>query len=333
MNIRRIFLTGIGTCLLLSGCGSSDNSYSTVADQGTYNTEISDVEMDYVGLTGSTQESESENGGSVNSDASNENLNQVMSQEKMIYKTYIDAETLTFDRTYADLKALLNKYDCIISNESISNDGSSYMNSGYRSSRNGYTTEREAYVEIRVPAANYTTLLENVEGLGNVTSKDSSATNITRSYYDTKAELAAYEEEYLQLQKLLELSGDMSDILSVTEQMTQVRSEINRLNSNIQNMDIDVAYSYIYLTLTEVVEYTQPQVGRSTETFWDRFKNNFEDTYTGFLDFLEGFLFFIIRVIPYAVFIAIIVFVYRKTPLHRMFKKKREEKKQEKLKP
>lgn len=340
-NIGKNLLAILTTSLLITGCGSSDSANYSVnggyyngltADEVVYDsdymTESSEMEMGDKGLSGSTVTGSGDSNSGTNTSDTNKLK---MSQEKMIYRTHIEAETLNFDTTYADLKALLNKYDCVISNESISNDGRSYMNSGYRSSRNGYTTEREAYIEIRVPVANYFGLLESVEAIGNITSKDSSATNITRSYYDTKAELEAYEEEYAQLEKLLDMAQEMSDVLVITDQMTNVRSRINKLNSSLQNMDLDVAYSFIYLTLTEVVEYTQPEYGRSQKTFWDRFKNNFEDTYEGFLDFLEGMLFFIIRIIPYAVLIAIVMFIYRKTPLYRWFKKKSEAKRARKL--
>lgn len=338
--------------LMATGCGS-DKSASVESFNGNYavdmkgnydsapmysgsmaESEMYDMDMGALGLTTQQKfEVETENGTTDHTgttDSSNSDK-VVLSQEKMIYRANVSAETLNFDESYAKLKSLLDQYGCIIANENITNDGNSYLYSGYRNARNGYTTEREAFIEIRVPSDKYSTLLENVESLGNVTAKNSNATNITRAYYDTQAELKSYQEEYQQLEKLMATATEMSDILEITNQMTMVRATINRLTSSLQTMDLDVAYSYINLTLTEVVEYTLPEVKKPKVTFWDRFVSNFEDTYTGFFEFLEWLLFFIIRVIPYAVLFGGIYLVYRKTPLYRKNKERKEAKRQNKL--
>ncbi|MGN0160322.1 MAG: DUF4349 domain-containing protein [Lachnospiraceae bacterium] len=352
---RRFFTVLMATGLFVTGCGAtkftedmSRDEYASEMMNGSYGVAMQDsvskgdfalqnvenMGLSYEGMMADEGEMSSSTTGegfnpAQNTEGTASDSPVLLSQEKMIYRTNITAETLTFDETYAGLKQLLSRYDCIIANENVTNAGNSYMYSGYKNSRNGYTTERECYIEIRVPVENYKNLLENVEALGNVTSKNSNATNITRSYYDTQAELRAYEDEYIQLEKLMATATLMEDILEITDQMTMVRSQINRLKSNLTTMDMDVAYSYINLTLTEVVEYTQPEVVRPTLTFWDRFVHNFEDSYTGFLEFLEEFLFFIIRILPYVILAGILYFIYRKTPLYRRNKERRERKGQQ----
>lgn len=330
-------LAAFTLCIGMAGCGAANQSTDSAVSltySNSKSVEYGNADMAEGGVmadtAGESLSLSQGTGTTAGVAAATTSTTSIMSQEKMVYRTYLNEETLNFDETYAAVKELLNKNGCIIANENVSNDGNSYMSSGYRSSRNGYVTERQAYMEIRVPAANYNLLLENIVSVGNVISKETTATNITRNYNDTMAELAAYEEEYAQLQKLMEMSGNMSDILEVSNQMTSVRSRINQLKSLIQNMDNDVAYSYIYLTLTEVVEYTQPETTRVKKTFWDRLKNTVADSWNGFLSFCEGLLFLIIELLPYAIIAAIIVLIYLKTPLHRRRKECRELKKAKK---
>ena len=84
-------------------------------------------------------------------------------------------------------------------------------------------------------------------------------------------------------------------------------------------IETDVAYSYVYLTLNEVREYTQP--APSTDTFGDRLLETLKETGSGFVSFLEGLLFLIIHLAPYLVLIGITAFVIVKAVRYRKGKK------------
>ena len=77
----------------------------------------------------------------------------------------------------------------------------------------------------------------------------------------------------------------------------------------MNNIENDVAYSYINLDLNEVREYTEKPVVEETDTFGQRLKETLSDTWSGFLRFLEFLLFVAIRLMPYALFVALIVFI------------------------
>ena len=77
----------------------------------------------------------------------------------------------------------------------------------------------------------------------------------------------------------------------------------------MNNIENDVAYSYIHLTVNEVREYTEKPVVKKTDTFGQRFKNTVSSTWENFLYFLENLLFVLIKMLPYLLLIGIIIFI------------------------
>jgi predicted lipid-binding transport protein (Tim44 family) len=73
------------------------------------------------------------------------------------------------------------------------------------------------------------------------------------------------------------------------------------------------------------MEYHYTQQPSKTNTFLDRLKNTIKSSATGFLSFLEGLLFLIIRLFPYLVIIALIRLIFGKQI--KAAKEKRREKK------
>lgn len=89
-------------------------------------------------------------------------------------------------------------------------------------------------------------------------------------------------------------------------------------------MDTDVAYSYVNINLTEVMEYRQDD-STMKNTFLTRLKKTFVSTWTGFLKFLEVALFMVIHLIPYAILAALVYLLICK-PLKKWKQKRRQKK-------
>lgn len=73
---------------------------------------------------------------------------------------------------------------------------------------------------------------------------------------------------------------------------------------------MDVAYSYVNIGISEVMEYRQDSEPVRRNTFADRLKNTLWSTGRGFVSFLEGILFLVIRLSPYILIIAVICFAF-----------------------
>jgi hypothetical protein len=102
---------------------------------------------------------------------------------------------------------------------------------------------------------------------------------------------------------------DQNKAVSIEQELTNIQIEIARIKTRMNNIENDVAYSYINLNVNEVREYTEKPVVKKTDTFGQRLGNTLSGTWHTFLDFLEGALFFIIRVLPYLLLLGIFTFI------------------------
>lgn len=288
-----------GTGVLGFG-GSSDNK----ADSGVSSEEIEEI-VDEMEDDVDTEETPSKN--------NNSNTNVVLVDEKLVYKCTVEIETLDFDSSYTALQDLMTKYKCIIASEEFSDEEISYLYGSYSYGYDGYKSGRVDKIVIRVPSANYKAFVSEYGKLGNVTSKNQTVSNITQDYYDTTSQVEGLKAQMERLEIMLSQATEIEDMITINQAITELQYEINQLTTYIRTMDSDVAYSYVTLTLKEVLEYSEVEQPVKTNTFLDRLKNQCIDTWEGFLEFLEDLLFAIIGLIPAIVIFGIIYIIVRIT--------------------
>ena len=96
----------------------------------------------------------------------------------------------------------------------------------------------------------------------------------------------------------------MEDIIILEDRLTEIRYQIESLQSTLNNWDRQVSYSTVYLDLTEVQEYTpEPYVQPS---FWQRLYGALKDGLEGVRYFLEGLLLFLAEALPTLLVLAVI---------------------------
>lgn len=300
-----------------SGSTSSDIAYSTNDSYG-FSSEYKGNSYDYEETveTDNYNEVDKENTESENTDNktnNNSNSNIVLVEDKLVYKCYVDIETLDFDKSYAALQDMMEKYNCVISSETFGDESISYFYDSYYSSSSKYKTGRTDEIVIRVPSANYKSFISEYGELGNVTSKTQTVDNITQEYYDTTSQVEGLKAEMERLEIMMSQATEIEDMITINQAITELQSEINSLTTYIRTMDSDVAYSYVTMSLREVLEYSEVEQSVKKNTFIDRLKNQCVDTWKGFLNFLENLLFAIISLIPAIVIIGIIVITIKIT--------------------
>ena len=95
---------------------------------------------------------------------------------------------------------------------------------------------------------------------------------------------------------MMEQAASIEDMITIEQRLTEVQTELNQARSNLANMDTDVAYSTVYLSLTEVVRYSDPV--RKT-TFFERTRSTSSKSIHGFLIAMELLLDVFIYIFPY----------------------------------
>ena len=169
--------------------------------------------------------------------------------EKIIYSADATVETTEFEQTLEKLQALVQQYGGFIESSSI--NGSNY----YSQSR-GYSNSRSAYYTIRIPSARFTELMGSLSTLGNVPYTHSYTENITSRYYDVQARLTAYQTQEQRLLEMMEKAETVSDIIVIEDRLTELRYQIENLQSSLNNWDRQVNYSTVNINVSEVTVFT-----------------------------------------------------------------------------
>ena len=237
------------------------------------------------------------NGGSniiLPDDSQGKDVAEARLDEKLVYTCNMTLETIVYEDTITALRSLIKQYDGIIQQENYSDSAPDWYYTNYRKT-NGTLT---AYIVVRIPSAHYREFLAGIEGQGKVVSSDQSVENITRRYSETQTTISSLETQEKRLLEMMETAETIDEMLAIEDRLTDVQNELQILRNRLSEMDTDVAYSTVNLTIREVIEYTPEVDPVKTLTFGDRLKNTLEESWDTFTDFLEGLLFFVIRATP-----------------------------------
>lgn len=235
--------------------------------------------------------------------------------DKIIYSGEAEVETRDFDDSIAKLMEMLEQYGGWIESSSLS--GANY----YSISR-GNSGNRSASYTLRIPSQHFETVMNSLSEIGNVPYTYTYSENVTAQYYDTQARLTAYETQEARLLEMMEKAETVSDVITIEEKLTELRYQIESLQSTLNNWDRQVSYSTLRVGVTEVGEYTpQPQQSYLQE-LWQALTGAFKNLGSFFKDFLV----FLVSAIPTIIVLVILFFVFR--PVYRKVKARRKAKRE-----
>lgn len=132
---------------------------------------------------------------------------------------------------------------------------------GYIVDSNIYKTSNEnglelpqAHITIRVPAETLTTTLEKIKSLvqdpaADVLSENRSGQNVTKEYTDQKSRLKNLEDAEAQLREIMASATRTEDVMSVFNQLTQIREQIEITKGQIKYYEESAAMSAVDITI------------------------------------------------------------------------------------
>ncbi len=267
--------------LLLSGCGASGNAAKsspkeefavseekasdTAAAGGAF---LSDGMSDDVIVDSGSQEMD---GGESGAAKAPEMQNV---ERKLIKNVNMEVETETFDSLLAAILEKTKTSGGYIE-ESYTYNGSSY----YGNSR------RNASLSIRIPAERLEEFLTAVSDVSNVISRNDSVTDVTLQYVDLDSHKKVLQAEQERLIALLNEAETIEDIISLESRLSEVRYQIESMESQLRTMDNQVSYSTVYLNINEVAKLTPVKEQSVGEKIATGFKRSLSDIGTGLADF------------------------------------------------
>ncbi len=114
----------------------------------------------------------------------------------------------------------------------------------------GGPLRQRATIAIRVPQAEFSSVLLQVEGLGSVQDTTQGSEDVSERFIDLKARLDSALREEKSLLALLEKASAVSEVLAIERELARVRSEIERSQGQLNFLERRVALATITVTLS-----------------------------------------------------------------------------------
>lgn len=234
-------------------------------------------------------------------------------QTILLRSASIDLETLSFDTDMDRVKALLEGAGGWVE----------YQSTYGEPLADNPESGRYAYMRLRVPEAALDGMIADLHGIGVVKSMESTAEDVTDSYYDVQGRLAMYTAQRDRMTELLAKAEDMTDIIEIEGRLSELQYTIESLQGRLNNWDARAQNAMMSVTLTEVAregEYVRLSLGQ-------RIREGLDQSLLALRAFLADVVVFLVIAVPYLLPLLIIVAVctgcYR---AHQKRKKKEHEK-------
>lgn len=219
---------------------------------------------------------------------------------KLIYSADVTVETTDFDGSLGKVDELVARFDGWIESSSI--NGANYSDIS-----RGRSSARSAYFALRIPGERFDELIGSLTDLGNVPYSHVYTENVTAQYYDVQARMNAYRTQEARLLEMMEVAEDVEDIILLEDRLTEIRYQIESLQSTLNNWDRRVSYSSVYLQLNEVREYT-PDTPIQLR-YGERLSRAFRDGLSSVGSFFREFLLWFVEALPTLMILAVLLVV------------------------
>ncbi len=310
---KRQVLAAALSVLFLTGCGSAGTmSYTQTAAANAKSYEMAEEAAaeesvaypaaEYDGGAGMSYDMAYTEEGALEQETVE--VPQASAQRKLIKTVDISTETEQFDILVPALQAKVEQLGGYIEEISVYNN-TSYHYEGRVEALRG------ASMTARVPKESLDDFLAQVEEQSNVVSQSERVEDVTLQYVDLDSHKRVLVSEQERLIELLAQAETVEDLIAIEGRLSEVRYQIESMESQLRTYDNKIDYSTVYLSISEVKKYTPPQ----DITVWQRIGNGFvrslEDIGNGICDFFIGFLIHIPYIILWAVILIVSVLIIR----------------------
>ncbi|MCI9313653.1 MAG: DUF4349 domain-containing protein [Lachnospiraceae bacterium] len=306
--IRIVAAAGV-SAVMLSACGSGESH--SAATTMKYESAV-DTAADYdsggngysAGAIAEFSETATQEGAEAGYDdaAAEESGTQLqqgaLAGRKLIKNVNLNVETEQFDVLLPNLQKRVTALGGYIE------DMSSYSrNDNYSADFQGTKYLRYASMTVRMPKENLDAFLEEVGEQTNVVSRSESVTDVTLQYVDLESHKKALTTEQDRLLELMEQAQTVEDIIAIEGRLSEVRYQIESMESQLRTYDNKIDYSTVYLSIDEVERYTPTE----EVTTGQRIRTGFMDSLKGVGKGLSNFgIWFVIK-LPYLILWAVIL--------------------------
>lgn len=287
-----LFLFLLLFALILSGCHADSSS---VRLNGSASGEKSDAYLSEEVGSGEwkTEDSAGDFGDSSLS------IGAVVPSRKMIYQVAYRIQTLDFDASLSAIDALAVEFGGYTESSEIFG----------RSIQSSRSQLRSATLVLRIPADRLNSFFGRVSSIGTITGESLSSQDVTLQYVDIDARLKTLQQQEERILALLAEATDLQAVLEIEQTLSDVRYQIESYTSQMKQLDSQIAYSTVSISLSEVAVLTEPK--DEPQTFGERLAETFRSSTLrlrdGFRAFAIWFLGNILEILLWLLLIALVV--------------------------
>jgi hypothetical protein len=236
MNRRRtrtVATVLVALMAVLAGCGGAAQGGGSGGDSGA-------VSSDAAYERGATAQPEAtpmaaQSGGSSGEASSMQSID----SRALIRTGRVTLEVTDFERTEANLTEL------------VESRGGFVSDTRQRQQRVGDRTYLTGTVVLRVPSERFAETFSDVQAEGEVIESSTSTEDVTEQLVDIEARLNNLRAQRDRLRTLYEQANDTEAVLQVERRLSEVQTEIERLEARKQALERQVAYSTITVDIRE----------------------------------------------------------------------------------
>ena len=277
----------------ITACGSGQSKNFAVEETAAVTAMDSNSQSDYgeAPAPGSRDGAEYEG---LNSESGS--MTAIPAGRKLIRTVSMQVETDTFDQLLQSITAKITELGGYIEQSDITGSSLNYR---------GEPTPKNAQLTARIPDDRLSGFITVVEDSGNVTNKSESTEDVTLKYSDVESRKKSLEIEQERIWQFLERAESIDTVISLEERLSEIRYQLESMESQLRLYDNQVEYSTVHLSLYEVKRYTPTE----PESVGNRIKNGLADNITALATTLTSLLINFIISSPYWILLALIVYI------------------------
>ena len=130
--------------------------------------------------------------------------------------------------------------------------------------------KQATWLEIRVPQDRFDSAIDALAEIGEVQDRSITTEDVSSQLVDLQARISNSQKSEEALKEIMSRSGEISDVLEVSRELSQVRQEIEQMKAVQQALKTQVGYSTISVSLESAIVQTpsQPAFTRQLANTW-----------------------------------------------------------------
>ena len=302
-------ITILAAALCLSGCGGSSSSNGAYYKEQAAGSSYEESYAREDAMMAAEAESADAAAGDYAEDytadgGENDSALRAQDGQKIVYTGNLRIQTLEYDKSAASIRQKIKEAGGFSESESERDN-----NYNWYSYNGGNGSTRYLDITARIPSEKFESFINSLSGDGKIMNRSVNAENISQVYANKETYKKSLEIEQQRLLEMMDKAQTIEEMITVESRLSEVERQLNVYKTDLAQMDKDVEYSTIYISLEEVKRYSEET---HTLTFSEELKYAFDDAISSFKNFCEDVVLFVVRGFPFLIiFVIILVLIIR----------------------